>query len=296
MIESGRQQHRDEVESYLRGKFGGGKWTLTLPRGSGRETYAAWGAEDRLFVKLNTDVVRAVAMAEAGISPAVVDVGKLEDSTVIVVQEWVEGRYPGRIDYEQRLEPVASTISEMHMNEGVRATLPAVSSNSFSGAGLRAVGRVRERWEGVRGQVGEATRLVDEWLDELEMRVGQFRGEGLVASHNDLCWDNWLFQADGRIYIVDLDMMGLDDPALDVGITLWWYYAPELWRRFIGYAWYVDDEGFRERMWARIALHCLSITLPRAGSFDQFDGKGFTERLRDFRAALAGKWNPEMQV
>ena len=159
---------------------------------------------------------------------------------------------------------------------------------------MRALGQVRSRWEGVKGQVGEVAGFVDGGLEELEERMRQFEGGGLVASHNDICWDNWLLAEDGRIFVLDLDDMGLDDPALDVGITLWWYYAPEVWGRFIGCAGYEDDEGFRERMWVRIALHCLSIVLPRVGSFDQFDGEGFAGRLRDFRAALAGEGNPEM--
>ncbi len=295
MVGFSRELHRGEVERYLRRRFGGVNRALLLPRGSGNETYVAESDGRKLFVKLGTEVGRAVAMADAGIGPPVLDVGRLEDGTVIVVQSWVEGRHPGRADYERRLEAVARTIGKMHRDAGVRGALPVVAAEGFAAAGLRAVGRVRARWEGVREQVVEVGGFVEEELDELEKRIGRLRGDGLGASHNDICRDNWLFTEDGRIFILDLDSMALDDPALDVGIIMWWYYAPEVWGRFIGYAGYEDDEGFRERMQARIALHCLSITLPREDSFDRFDAGGFSGALRDFRAALVGQGNPEMQ-
>ena len=153
---------------------------------------------------------------------------------------------------------------------------------------------MRARWERVRAQVPHVAGFVDAALDDLERRIAHFSGGGLVASHNDICWDNWLFTDDGHIYLVDLEAMALDDPALDVGATLWWYYAPELWPRFLQYVGYPDDEGFRDRMWVRLALHCLSITVPRPGSFDTFDPTTYEERLVDFRATMERKGNPEL--
>ena len=121
----------------------------------------------------------------------------------------------------------------------------------------------------------------------------QFVGAGLVASHNDICNANWLLTPTGDLYLVDLDTLSLDDPALDLGATLWWYYPPELRPRFLAAAGYPDSPGLRQRMRARMALHCLSILRPRPGSFDRFDPHAFAGRLVDFRAALAGEENPQ---
>ena len=118
-------------------------------------------------------------------------------------------------------------------------------------------------------------------------------GAGLVASHNDICNANWLVASDGKIYLIDLESMSLDDPACDIGATLWWYYPPELRQRFLDIVGYADDEQFQNRMRVRMALHCLSIILPRDRSFDRFDPDSFVESLTDFRAVLAGRQNPE---
>jgi hypothetical protein len=87
--------------------------------------------------------------------------------------------------------------------------------------------------------------------------------------------------------------MSRDDPALDVGATLWWYYPPELRQRLLEAAGYANDEAFRFRMRARMAIHCFSITLPREQSFDEFDAANFAQSLTDFRAILSNEENPQ---
>ena len=153
--------------------------------------------------------------------------------------------------------------------------------------------QLRRRWEYYKEHVSGVAGFVDEALARLAGVVENFRGEGLVASHNDICNANWLLTQDGRFYLVDLDMLALDDPANDLGALLWWYYPPALRGRFLTIAGYIDSPELRARMRARMALHCLSITLPREQSFDRFDPVRFPEQLADFRAVLAGEENPQ---
>ena len=61
----------------------------------------------------------------------------------------------------------------------------------------------------------------------------------------------------------------MDDPAFDLGAILWWYYPPELRGQFLELAGYSYDHELRFRMQVRMALHCLSITLPRERKFRQ---------------------------
>jgi len=87
--------------------------------------------------------------------------------------------------------------------------------------------------------------------------------------------------------------MTLDDPAVDIGATLWWYYPSELRQRFLEIAGYANDERFQDRMQVRMAMHCLNILLPREKSFDGFDSEAFASSLTDFRAIFAGRENPQ---
>lgn len=120
-----------------------------------------------------------------------------------------------------------------------------------------------------------------------------FTGSGLVASHNDICNANWILSSNGDLYLIDLDSMSIDDPALDIGATLWWYYPPELRQRFLQIVGFADDQVFNHRMQIRMAMHCLNILLPREHSFDRFNPLSFAEALTDFRAAISGENNPQ---
>ena len=268
-------------------------WSFSLPPGSGRETYFVQGNEQRYFVKVGAAIERYQAMAEIGLTPPVLCSGQLESGLPILVQPFIEGRKPSRADYLHQLERVASRIHTMHDDSRLREILGPALSRLHKDAGQAALKSVRQTWERYRAQVPGVSEFVDESLNELESQIQQFSSAGLVASHNDICNANWLFASDGNIYILDLESMSMDDPAFDLGALLWWYYPPEFRGSFLEIAGYPYDDDFRFRMRVRMALHCLSITLPRQDSFDQLNPARYLEALDDFRAILEGRENPQ---
>jgi thiamine kinase-like enzyme len=288
-----RQLHQQEVQSFLAGHLGGAGWELTLPRGWGNETYYARRDDQAYFVKLGVQASRYQAMAALGLTPEVILAGRLADGISILVQPYIPGREPTRRDYRAHLEQFAAVIRLAHHSPEVRRALPAAPCDSYREVGLETLDRLRRRWKHCRPQVSQEAAFVDDSLEQLAGQVRSFQGAGLVASHNDICNANWRITPAGRLYLIDLDSMSLDDPALDTGATLWWYYPPELWGRFLETVGYPDDEAFRLRMRMRLAMHCLSILLPREQSFDRFEASAFSASLVDFRAALAGEANPQ---
>jgi thiamine kinase-like enzyme len=288
-----KQQHQQEVQFFLQRHFPSQSWEFTLPKGSGNETYFAHSYGHAYFVKLGTQAARYQAMASIGLTPLVLAVGTLGDGTSIIVQPFFTGRKPSRKDYHNHLEQFATVINKTHHNPELKQILPKPSSDSYRFVGLDALVRIQQRWEFYKVQVPKVADFVDESLTYLKQQVSSFQGAGLVASHNDICNINWLISDDGQIYLIDLESMSLDDPAVDFGATLWWYYPPELRQRFLTIAGYANDKVFENRMQVRMAMHCLSITLPREQSFDEFDPALFAEWLNDFRAILAGEENPQ---
>jgi thiamine kinase-like enzyme len=250
-------------------------------------------SEQSYFVKVGVTLERYQAMAEIGLTPPILASGPLESGSSIIVQPRIQGRNPSRSDYREQLAKVAALIHRMHNDPRLSESLQPAPSSLHKDSGLSALESLRQNWEGHRSRVPLAAEFVEKSLDELESRIGQFSTEGLVPSHNDICNANWLFASDGKIYIVDFESMSLDDPAFDLGALLWWYYPPELRGQFLEIAGYPYDPDFRFRMRVRMALHCLSITLPREGSFDSFDPEFYHEALDDFRAILEGRENPQ---
>lgn len=288
-----RQKHQQEVQNFLQKHFPNQNWIFSIPSGTGMETYFVQGSEQSYFVKVGVPVERYQGMAEIGLTPSVLASGHLAGGPSVIVQPLIRGRNPSRRDYQEQLEGVAGLLRIMHNDPGVRDGLHPVPSNHHRDAGLHALSSLRQRWRHHRAQVSSVAEIVDRSLELLESQIQQFSSAGLVSSHNDICNANWLFTQDGRIYIVDFESMSLDDPAFDLGALLWWYYPPQLRSQFLEMAGYRSDPEFKFRMRVRMALHCLSITLPREGSFDRFNPERYEEALVDFRAILDGKENPQ---
>ena len=270
-----RKQHQQEVQAFLQQHFSNRSWELTLPNGSGNETYFARCNGQRYFVKVGAEARRYEAVASIGLTPQVLAAGHLEDGTSIIVQPYIDGRTPSQRDYHLLLEQFALVIRQVHHNNELKQVLTRPSSNLYSVAGLDALARLQQKWELYKPQVAEVAGFVDESLDYLRRQVMDFQGTGLVASHNDICNANWIVSNDGRLYLIDLESMSLDDPAVDIGATLWWYYPPKLRNLFLAKASYINDKNIEKRMQVRMAMHCLNITLPRERSFDEFTPPSF---------------------
>jgi len=288
-----RQQHQQEAHAFLQKHFSNQSWEFTLPKGTGNETYFAHSNEHTFFVKLGVQAAKYQRVASIGLTPQVLAVGTLEDGTSIIVQTYIAGRNPSRKDYRNHLDQFATAIHKVHHDPELKQVLPKVSSDLYSIVGLNVLVQIQQRWERFKPQVPKVADFVNESLDHLEQQVRDFQGAGLVASHNDICNANWLISNDGQLYLIDLESMSLDDPAFDIGATLWWYYPPELRLRFLTIVDHANDKAFANRMQVRMAMHCLNITLPREQSFDEFNPASFDEWLTDFRAILIGRENPQ---
>ena len=288
-----RQRHQREVRAFLQKHFFIRDWKLTLPHGWGNETYYATSNQQAYFVKLGVQISRYQIMASIGLTPQLLAAGSLDDGVSILVQPFITGRNPSPRDYQTHIEQIAGIIDRVHHNLAVQRVLPAVSSDLYSVAGSQALARLQQRWNFYRVQVPQVAEFVDESLSYLAGQVQLFSGIDLVASHNDICNANWLISSEGLFYLIDLESMTLDDPAVDIGAILWWYYPPELRPRFLELTGHADDEMFKYRMHVRMVMHCLAITLPREHSFDRFDPAAFPELLTDFRAILAKEENPQ---
>ena len=288
-----RQLHLQEVEAVLQKCFSTNYWTLRLPDGSGNETYFATSSQQAYFVKIGVHITRYQALDSLGLTPPLLATGFLEDGKSIIVQPLITGRKPSRRDFQIHLEQVANIVERVHHSPAIQRALPAASYDQYNVAGSQALTSLHQKWLLYREQVTPVADFVDESLAYLREQVQCFSGAGLVASHNDICNANWLLTSQGGLYLIDLESMAMDDPAVDIGALLWWYFPPMLRHRFMLAAGYADDESFRHRMHIRMAMHCLEITLPRDHSFDRFDPTAFPQSLTDFKAIIANAENPQ---
>jgi thiamine kinase-like enzyme len=293
LVMPGRQKHQQEVRVFLQKHFPIHDFAFSLPEGSGMETYFVQAGDREYFVKVGASIERYLALAEIGLTPPILASGQLESGLPIIVQPLVSGRKPSQRDFQDHLGKVAECIQQMHNHPQLKKILLPASSRLHKEVGLQALDQLRKKWERYKAQVPSVAGFVDRSLDSLAEQISLFTTEGLVASHNDICNANWLFASDGKVCLVDFESMSLDDPARDLGALLWWYYPPERRKEFLELAGYRYDHEFGFRMRVRMSMHCLDITLPRAGSFDRFVPEHYSDRLEDFRACLEGEENPQ---
>lgn len=290
-----RDQHQLQVKTFLKHEIASQDWQINRPsHGSGQETYFASGSGWEVFIKLGARVELYQAAALLGLVPPVITTGQLEDGTSVLVQVRIRGRKPSRADFQQRLRQFATSLRILHGSEVLQGLLTPRNSNLYRDVGLEMLAEVEQRWRAViPGLPRPVVNYVEEKIAYLRDCLAQFQGEGLAACHNDPCNANWLVTDEDQVYLLDLEAMGLDDPALDLGAVLWWYYPPNLRPEFLAIAGCPDDTAFRERMRVRMAIHNLHILLPRPGSFDRFDPDRFADDLVDFRAVVEGRENPQ---
>jgi len=232
-------------------------------------------------------------MSNLGLSPKIIALGHLEDGTSILVQQRVNGKNPSRKDFHLHLKKFAESIKKTHQCEDLKQILPKRTSTFYKDVGLEILGEVEQRWKKYELEVPVFAEYVNEKIAYLKNQIDQFTGGDLVASHNDICNGNWLVSSDEKLYLLDYESMTLDDPALDIGAILWWYYPPELREEFLEITGYKNDGSFRNRMRIRMAIHNLNIIVPREKSFDRFTPEAFGEALVDFRATIDGRENPQ---
>lgn len=289
-----REVHKNQVVAFLQQHVKQQPWSLDLPpSGRGQETYFARSDEASCFIKVGAESERYRIMSESGVAPEVIAVGYLENGIPILVQRRMIGRMPSRKDFQERLDIFAHILGLTHRNEKLKAVLPQIVQQDYKNVALAKIAAVERRWLKIKSSVLAFADEVDQNIQHLKDQVEQFTGRGLVASHNDPCNANWLVAQDGKIYLLDYELMSLEDPAIDLGAILWWYYPPECRTEFISMAGYKDSEDFRERMRIRMAIHALNIIIPRENSFDRFNTANFDQALVDFRALVAGKENPQ---
>ena len=284
-----------EVISFLRRNGIIQSWEITHPpHGTGNETYFVQSNNGQsYFVKLGAQTDRYQVMSKLGLSPPIITIGDLEDGTSILVQQRIKGKKPSRKDFQLHLKKFAESIKTTHQCEQLKQILPSRASTFYKDVGLEILEEIEQRWKKCESQVPLFAEYVNEKITYLKNQVDQFMDGGLVASHNDICNGNWLVSSDEKLYLLDYESMALDDPALDLGAILWWYYPLEMWEEFLQIAGNNDDESFRNRMRIRMAIHNLNIIIPRERSFDRFTAETFEEALVDFRAVIDGKENPQ---
>jgi thiamine kinase-like enzyme len=229
----------------------GEEWEIVPAGGATGKAFFASRDEQQLFLKRNSSPFLAVLSAE-GIVPKLVWTKRLENGDVITAQKWKKGRELNPAEMGQ--ERVAKLLKKIHRSEPMLSMLlrlgkePVLPQNMF-----------HQLADALEPDVENLPAVKDAVLF-LKKEMGSIQSGEHVVCHCDVNHNNWLLGEDSQLYLIDWDGAMVGDPAIDLGMLLYWYIPREDWETWLGrYGLPLTDELLLRMKWYVAAQTILSI-------------------------------------
>ncbi|MGG0717385.1 phosphotransferase family protein [Robertmurraya massiliosenegalensis] len=229
----------------------GQEWEIVPAGGATGEAFFAQHEEQRLFLKRNSSPFLAVLSAE-GIVPKLIWTKRLESGDVITAQQWLEGRElkpPEMIG-----ERVAKLLQKIHGSDPLLGMLKRMGKTPLQPSHLI------ESLEKALDQELLWHPIVISSLNFLKEELPNIPTHLQVVCHGDVNHNNWLLTEDNQLYLIDWDGAMIGDPALDLGMLLYWYVPEEQWEDWVHLYGITLNDHLRLRMkWYFIAQTLTTI-------------------------------------
>ncbi|KIL43898.1 phosphotransferase family protein [Jeotgalibacillus soli] len=214
-------------------------WEIMSAGGATGEAFFARYHEQKLFLKRNSSPFIAVLSAE-GIVPRLKWTKRLENGDVITAQHWLNGRELKAT--EMISVRVAKLLNKIHSSKPLTSMLQRLGKEPYEAAlMLTEVETILDTDLILLKPVRDAITFLQEHIDEIET-------EDYAVCHGDVNHNNWLLSDQDELFLIDWDGAMLADPAVDIGMLLYWYIPEADWEEWMGqYGQSLTDE-FRLRM------------------------------------------------
>ncbi len=226
-------------------------WQVTPAGGATGEAYLAQYGDEKLFLKRNSSPFLAVLSAE-GIVPKLLWTKRLENGDVITAQKWLPGRELKA--FEMKKPRVAKLLRKIHRSSELLRMLHRLGKKPLSPDVI--YNDLIQKFEGhYRNDVE-----VESALTYLASNKDNLDHVEKVVCHCDVNHNNWMFSDEGNLYLIDWDGAVVADPALDIGMLLYWYVPKNEWGDWLSHYGLSVTQGLRKRMyWYVLAQTLLSI-------------------------------------
>ncbi|WP_042459793.1 phosphotransferase family protein [Neobacillus dielmonensis] len=227
----------------------GQEWEITPAGGATGEAFYAKNEDQRLFLKRNSSPFLAVLSAE-GIVPKLVWTKRLENGDVITAQQWLEGRElkPSEMDHEL----VAKLLKKIHRSEPMLGMLSRLEKTPINPEDY-----FRTVMKNIDGDV-RGLPVVEQAIRFLIKEAENVDSDEKVVCHGDLNHNNWLLDENNQLYLIDWDGASIADPAMDLGMLLYWYIPKENWEDWLQVYGQEINEHLKLRMKWYVTLQTIS--------------------------------------
>ncbi|EIJ79308.1 phosphotransferase [Bacillus methanolicus PB1] len=202
----------------------GQDWEIVPAGGNTGEAFIAKHQEQKLFLKRNSSPFLAVLSAE-GIVPKLVWTKRLENGDVITAQQWLYGRElkPPEMNDTR----VAKLLRKIHQSKPLLGMLTRLGKSPLQPETLLHIIEKELDTDLLEFPAVKKAR------DFLGKEVANIRCNEKVVCHCDVNHNNWLLSDDNQLYLIDWDSAMIADPAIDLGLLLYWYIPENEWESWL---------------------------------------------------------------
>ncbi|WP_456273699.1 phosphotransferase [Bacillus sp. AK031] len=227
------------------------EWEIVPAGGATGEAFFAQCQEQKLFLKRNSSPFLAVLSAE-GIVPKLVWTKRIESGDVITAQHWLNGRELNPVEMEE--ERAAKLLKKIHSSRPLLTMLERLGKERFQPEHM-----LTELETGLDFDLISHPK-VREALFFLQTELANITHDEYVVCHGDVNHNNWLLSDNNQLYLIDWDGAMIADPAIDIGLLLYWYIPEENWETWLSQYGVPLTDNLKLRMkWYVVSQTLLSI-------------------------------------
>lgn len=259
----------------------GNEWEITPAGGATGEAYFATCDGQELFLKRNSSPFLAVLSAE-GIVPKLVWTRRMENGDVITAQHRLIGRELKSKDMNG--QNVAELLKKIHCSKELLDMLKRLGKQPLTPNSLiediqQAV--VLENLD--EPEITESLNLLIKQLPNVQCNEQ-------VVCHCDVNHNNWLITENNQLYLIDWDGAMIADPAIDVGILLYWYIDEADWKEWLKAYGLELNEHLLTRIYWYVLLQALTSLRLYHAKNNKKEKQIWIDHIRMILAKIKGRY------
>ena len=224
-------------------------WDLHPIGGDTGQAYMGVKDHERVFLKRNASPFLAVLSGE-GITPKLIWTKRAGNGDVITAQEWLSGR--SLTKEEMGSVEVIELLKQIHQSPNLLQMLQQIQGEEYSTQKF-----VDEYLNNLQSGL-QTHRFLNEVLNYLIETIPLVSEVGKTVCHGDLDRRNFMLSEDGKLYLVDWEMVRLADPVSDLTMILTQYIPVHQWGEWLDmYGLQLSTNIYQRIEWYAL-MNCLN--------------------------------------
>ncbi|MCQ9210019.1 phosphotransferase family protein [Granulicatella seriolae] len=234
-------------------------WQLHPIGGDTGQAYMGTREKEKVFLKRNSSPFLA-ALSGEGITPRLIWTKRAGNGDVITAQEWLNGR--SLTDEEMSNVEVATLLKQIHQSPTLLHMLQRVQGEDYNPENF-----IQDYLTNLQSGL-QTHSFLNQVLDYLRDTMYLINESGKTVCHGDLNRRNFMWSDQGRLYLVDWEMVKLADPISDLTMILVQYVPVHQWGDWLDlYGVHISTNIYQRIEWYSL-MNCLFLIKK-----NHFDGR-----------------------